>query len=657
MVCCLNPDCKKPINPDSHKFCQQCGTPIVALLRDRFKVIKPLGRGGFGNTYLAEDADRLNERCVVKKLTYQAKEAWEQQKAIDMFASEAQQLKQLGSHPQIPKLTAYFQEGQSLYLVQQYVDGLNLIELLEKNGAFNEAQIRQVLLDVLPVLQSLHDQGVIHRDLKPDNIMRRQDGQHVLIDFGVAKLLKQTAMAHAGVGTIVGSPGYASPEQIQRGRATPVGDLYGLGSSCFHLLSHVSPYHLSLEFNYLWSQNWQQYISHSLSPELCAILDKLLQIEPVHRYQSANDVLQDLRDAPALPQQKAFVQSTQPQISWWSQVPRKVWVGTAIATLGIASLVGVGMLVSTRGDNTATISPDQQAEALLRQGYAKYRKGDYQGAIADYNESIRLNSDSADAFNERGLAKYSLGDYDAALTDYNHSLDLDDQQADAYGNRGLAKHALRDYRAAIEDYDQALRLNPQYAYVYGNRGLSKYNLKDLGGAIADFDQALRLNSNLADVLRNRGRAQYDSGHYQAALEDYDAALRIDADNATAYNGRAHTKGKLGDRQGQLDDLDKALELDPKLVDAYNSRGLAKYQRKDYPGALQDYDSALRLDPKYAVAYYNRGFVKEVQNEIDAARADFQRAADLYQQKGDQRQQDALRELRRLQSADAKQVGN
>lgn len=268
MVCCLNPDCKKPINPDSHKFCQQCGTPIVHLLRDRFKVIKPLGRGGFGNTYLAEDLDRLNEPCVVKKLTYQATEAWEQKKAIEMFASEARQLKQLGHHPQIPKLTAYFQEGQNLYLVQQYVDGHNLIELLERDGAFSEQQIRQVLLDVLPVLQSLHDEGVIHRDLKPDNIMQRRDGKHVLIDFGVAKLLKQTAMAHAGAGTIVGSPGYASPEQIQRGRATPVGDLYGLGSSCFHLLSHVSPYHLSLEFNYLWSEDWQQYIAQSLSPEL-----------------------------------------------------------------------------------------------------------------------------------------------------------------------------------------------------------------------------------------------------------------------------------------------------------------------------------------------------------------------------------------------------
>lgn len=654
MVCCLNPDCKKPINPDSHKFCQQCGTPIVHLLRDRFKVIKPLGRGGFGNTYLAEDLDRLNEPCVVKKLTYQATEAWEQKKAIEMFASEAQQLKQLGHHPQIPKLTAYFQEGQNLYLVQQYVDGHNLIELLEQNGAFSEQQIRQVLLDVLPVLQSLHDQGVIHRDLKPDNIMQRRDGKHVLIDFGVAKLLKQTAMAHAGAGTIVGSPGYASPEQIQRGRATPVGDLYGLGSSCFHLLSHVSPYHLSLEFNYLWSEDWRQYIARPLSPELQKILDKLLQIEPAQRYQSANEVLQDLRVAPELPPPKITLPTRSTLPTKISQLSGKMWA--AIASLGLIGVFGIGY-VAIQANNTVSVSPMSQSEALLRSGYEKYRAGDYQGAIADYDESIDLDNQNADAFNERGLAKYGLQNYQAALSDYDQALTLDDRHSNAYGNRGLTKHALKDYQGAIEDYNQSIRLNPQYAYVYHNRGVSKYNLKDWQGALSDYDQALRIDPKREDTLRHRGRTHYDLGKLRAALADYDEAIRLDGENANAYNGRAHAKGKLGDWKGELADFDKALELDDQLIDAYNGRGLAKYNRKNYREAIQDYNRALRIEPDYAVAYFNRGFVKEVQNDIEGAKADFQKAADLYQKRDDQRRQDALRELRRLRAVEAKQVGN
>lgn len=654
MVCCLNPDCKKPINPDSHKFCQQCGTPIVHLLRDRFKVIKPLGRGGFGNTYLAEDLDRLNEPCVVKKLTYQATEAWEQKKAIEMFASEARQLKQLGHHPQIPKLTAYFQEGQNLYLVQQYVDGHNLIELLERDGAFSEQQIRQVLLDVLPVLQSLHDEGVIHRDLKPDNIMQRRDGKHVLIDFGVAKLLKQTAMAHAGAGTIVGSPGYASPEQIQRGRATPVGDLYGLGSSCFHLLSHVSPYHLSLEFNYLWSEDWQQYIAQSLSPELQKILDKLLQIEPAQRYQSANEVLQDLRVTPELAPPKITLPTRSTLPGKIPQLSGKMWA--AIASLGLIGVFGIGY-VAMQANNTVSVSSMSQSEALLRSGYEKYRAGDYEGAIADYDKSIDLDDQNADAFNERGLAKYGLQNYQAALSDYDQALTLDDRHSNAYGNRGLTKHALKDYQGAIEDYNQSIRLNPQYAYVYHNRGVSKYNLKDWQGALSDYDQALRIDPKREDTLRHRGRTHYDLGKLRAALADYDEAIRLDGENANAYNGRAHAKGKLGDWKGELADFDKALELDDQLIDAYNGRGLAKYNRKNYQEAIQDYNRAIRIEPDYAVAYFNRGFGKEVLNNIEGAKADFQKAADLYQKRGDRRQQDALRELRRLRAAEAKQVGN
>jgi serine/threonine-protein kinase len=461
MVCCLNPDCKKPINPDSHKFCQQCGTPLVLLLRDRFKIIKPLGQGGFGNTYLAKDIDRLNEWCVVKKLTYQAKDAWEQQKAMDMFASEAQQLQQLGHHPQIPKLTAYFQEGQSLYLVQQYVDGLNLLELLEKQGVFNEQQIRQVLLDVLPVLQSLHEQGVIHRDLKPDNIMRRhQDGKHVLIDFGVAKLFKQTAKIHAGVGTIVGSPGYASPEQIQRGRATPVGDLYGLGSSCFHLLSHISPYHLSLEFNYLWSENWQRHISQPLSVELRGILDKLLQIEPAQRYQSAQEVLQDLNNVPALPGVVSVPRSVAKTKALFYP-SRKVLTGAVIALLGFSTVAGLGYVLLAPMTGFMTTSTTERAEALLRQGYEKYQQRDYVGAIADFTESIRLDSTNADAFNERGMAQYGLKKYQTALADYDQALELDPKQALVYFNRGFVKEALADLDGAKADFQRAADLYQQ----------------------------------------------------------------------------------------------------------------------------------------------------------------------------------------------------
>lgn len=297
MLCCLNPDCDRPINPDNLNYCQNCGTALVSLLRSRFKVIEPIGRGGFGKTYLAEDTDKLNEHCIVKQLAYQAQGTWAAQKAIELFKQEAQQLQQLGEHPQIPTLLAYFEEGGYLYLVQQFIKGQNLLKELQQNGKFSDVQISQLLTDILPVLQFTHARGVIHRDIKPENIMRRSsDDKPVLIDFGVAKLISQTVVSPAGTtGTQLGSYGYAPLEQLNEGKASYASDLYALGSTCFQLLSGTNPYDLWASDGFAWTSNWRQYVNTPISSQLGLVMDKLLQREVRDRYQSAAQVLQDLQ--------------------------------------------------------------------------------------------------------------------------------------------------------------------------------------------------------------------------------------------------------------------------------------------------------------------------------------------------------------------------
>ncbi|WP_019501815.1 serine/threonine-protein kinase [Pseudanabaena sp. PCC 6802] len=299
MLCCLNPDCDRPINPDNLNYCQNCGTALTTLLRGRFKVIEPIGRGGFGKTYLAEDTDKLNEHCIVKQLAYQAQGTWAAQKAVELFRQEAQQLQQLGEHPQIPTLLAYFEEGSYLYLVQQFIKGQNLLKELQQNGPFNDAQVTQLLTDILPVLQFTHARGVIHRDIKPENIMRRSsDGKPVLIDFGVAKLISQTVVSAAGAaGTQLGSYGYAPLEQLNEGKASYASDLYALGATCFQLVSGTNPYEPWASDGYTWTSNWRQYVTTPISPQLGLVMDRLLQREVRDRYQSAAQVLQDLQTA------------------------------------------------------------------------------------------------------------------------------------------------------------------------------------------------------------------------------------------------------------------------------------------------------------------------------------------------------------------------
>ncbi|MEH1947537.1 MAG: serine/threonine-protein kinase [Nostoc sp.] len=294
MICCLNPDCSNPLNPNGKKFCQSCSTPLVSLLRNRFRVIRVLSdEGGFGRTYLSEDVDKLNERCVIKQLAPKFQGTWSQKKAMELFAEEAQRLQDLGEHPQIPTLIAYFEQDGCLYLVQQFINGDNLLKELQQRKAYNARDIQSILLDLLPILKFIHDRKVIHRDIKPENIIRnKNDGRLCLIDFGSSKQF--TAKVQQKSGTSIGSHGYSPLEQIRDGKAFPASDLFGVGATCFHLLTGNSPFQLWMESGYAWVSNWREYLRSPINPELDFVIDKLLKKDIQERYQSAEEVLRDL---------------------------------------------------------------------------------------------------------------------------------------------------------------------------------------------------------------------------------------------------------------------------------------------------------------------------------------------------------------------------
>jgi formylglycine-generating enzyme required for sulfatase activity/tRNA A-37 threonylcarbamoyl transferase component Bud32 len=254
-----------------------------------------LGGGGFGKTYLAEDIDRLNTKCVIKQFAPQIQGTGALEKATELFQQEAKQLEQLGTHPQIPGLWAYFEEHSRLYLVQEFIEGENLLVELEKQGTFSEEKIRGLLLDLLPILEVVHQAQVIHRDIKPENIMRRgSDGKLFLIDFGASKQIQGTVKP----GTQIGTFGYAALEQMQDRQVYPATDLYSVGATCFHLLTGIHPWNLYTEEGYSWVKEWRQHLKQSISPQLGTIVDKLLQKEYQQRYQSAGEVLQALVAVP-----------------------------------------------------------------------------------------------------------------------------------------------------------------------------------------------------------------------------------------------------------------------------------------------------------------------------------------------------------------------
>jgi serine/threonine protein kinase len=309
MSYCLNSNCVQPENPLNNQFCHSCGAKL--LLKGRYRGIKTIGQGGFGRTFLAIDEDIPSKpNCVIKQFFPSLQGSNALQKAKELFAQEAVRLDELGRHKQIPQLLAYFEENGQLYLVQQFINGENLLDELKHQGRFDEFKIKELLNSLLPVLQFVHEQNVIHRDIKPENIIRDSQGKLVLIDFGVSKVLTNTVMSNQG--TVVGTNSYAAPEQM-RGMVNFSSDLYSLAVTAIRLLTGCFPQEQNgvlvdeifdvYEMAWCW-ENWLNKHNISLDPNLINILNKMIAQKVGDRFQTSEEILTQLNQSqPTKPSQ------------------------------------------------------------------------------------------------------------------------------------------------------------------------------------------------------------------------------------------------------------------------------------------------------------------------------------------------------------------
>jgi hypothetical protein len=310
MSLCLNPDCSHQNTP-TDKFCHKCGSQL--LLRERYRALKLIGQGGFGKTFQAIDEDKPSKPyCVIKQFFPSAQGTGTLQKAAELFKEEAIRLDSLGRYPQIPELYAYFtaNDGRQ-YLVQEYIEGQNLEQELKQEGVFNEAKIKHLLSEILPILEFIHSKQVIHRDIKPENIIRRKsDNKLILVDFGAAKFV--SPLNRSMTGTIIGSAEYIAPEQ-GNGKAVNASDLYSLGVTCLYLLTGISPFDLFDGGEHEWV--WRQWlVNNPVSNDSGNILDKLIEFGTKKRYQSASEVLQALQIKTSVSISQTTITQTPPSI-------------------------------------------------------------------------------------------------------------------------------------------------------------------------------------------------------------------------------------------------------------------------------------------------------------------------------------------------------
>jgi serine/threonine protein kinase, bacterial len=267
------------------------------LLNNRYRILRSLGEGGFGATFLAEDTQMPSQRqCVIKQLKPITDNPDVYQLVQERFQREAAVLETLGNGcAQIPSLYAYFNEDQKFYLIQEWIDGSTLEQWVQTHGTFSENAARNLWKQLLQILTFVHKQGIIHRDIKPDNIiLRAPQQQPVLIDFGAVRETMGTLVNSNGNPTssiVIGTPGYMSSEQAA-GRPLPSSDLYSLGLTILYALTGKGPQTLPSDPR-TGELQWRDQLTdqNPISPLFAGILDKVIQPHPRDRYPDANAIL------------------------------------------------------------------------------------------------------------------------------------------------------------------------------------------------------------------------------------------------------------------------------------------------------------------------------------------------------------------------------
>jgi serine/threonine protein kinase, bacterial len=273
----------------------------AVLLNNRYRILKTLGRGGFGETYLTEDTHMPSGRkCVLKQLKPIVKSPKTPLWMKERFQREAAILEELGQgHDQIPRLYAYFSEADKFYLVQEWIEGLTLEQYWLQEGNLHRDEVKKILLQLLPVLDYVHSRRIIHRDIKPENIILRQgDNVPFLIDFGAVKEAIATEInensSSSSFSASIGTPGYMSSEQAA-GRPIYSSDLYSLGLTMIFLLTGKSPNELETDprdGEIIWVEH-----AHNLDPELSKIINQAIRFHPRDRFTSAKEMLDAFLEA------------------------------------------------------------------------------------------------------------------------------------------------------------------------------------------------------------------------------------------------------------------------------------------------------------------------------------------------------------------------
>lgn len=524
---------------------------------EHYHLIRLLGEGGFGQVYLAENIYRKTKVAVkILKVQLSIEE-------FHIFLNEARVVRL--KHPHIIPVLDFGVERKTAtpFIVMDYAPNGTLRQRHRRGERVHASVVVQYVKELSEALQYAHEENLIHRDVKPENMLVGQQQDILLSDFGIAIPSQSGRISMQLSQEIKGTYYYMAPEQFH-GKPSRASDQYALGIVAYEWLNGDCP------FNGTFYEVLGQHM-HVLPPSL---RERGVAISPMMEQVVMRALAKDARQRFACV--RDFALALEQSFKKEENTKREY------------------------GDEARGGKEDIRKEELGR----RIRENAYQEEKEDTfkrtwvtRQTPYVSRKSSKQWIEEGNSHSSAGRYEEAIGAYSQAINLEPRNIGAYFQRGCAYHQLGLYQRAASEFDQVIALDPVNARAYYRKGLAYYKLRLYQRAISNFDLTIALNPNDVEAYDKCGSAYFHLEQYPRAINEFDQALALDPRNVTVYYKRGFASLQIGLYQQAVNDFDRVIALDPKDAWAYYNRGSAYDQLGYYERARSDYDQALALEPK------------------------------------------------------------
>jgi serine/threonine protein kinase/Flp pilus assembly protein TadD len=690
-------------NPETSRFCADCGTQLLpaqdiqvshtetiqtsmielttgSAFAKRYQVVEELGKGGMGKVYRVLD-QKLNEEVALKLIK---PEIALDKKTVERFSHELKVARKI-VHKNIARMFDLNEEKGTHYITMEYVRGEDLKRLIRKIGQFSAGKAVSIAKQVCEGLAEAHRLGIIHRDLKPQNIMVDEEGNVRIMDFGIARSLKEKGITGAGV--LVGTPEYMSPEQVEGKEIDERSDIYSLGIVIYEMVTGRAPFEGDTPFSVALKQKTEtpphpKKINSQLPEDLDNLILRCLEKDKSNRYQSAEEVLSDLNKIEeGLPTTERVIPKRAPLTAREITVTfklRKLLVPAAVAVLIIAAAIAIWQFLPRKEPARRSITVINFINQTGDKSYDYLQAAIPNLLITSLEQSRYLRVSTWERMHDL-LKQAGKANVEAIDSELGFELcRMDGVEAIVLGSFVKAGNM---FATDVKVLDVASKRMLKSASSKGEgvqsilekqiNELSKEISKGIG--ISD-RKAEAVQTKIADMTTSsmeaynfflKGRDEYEKYYYGQAQESLKKAVELDPNFAVAYLYLARTLSRLAETKESREAFEKAKALSQKatekerlyieafyasaiernpekslrilkeLEEKYPKEKQAHYElgafyvdRRMFDQAIQEFNKALELDPSFGSALNDLAYTYTDMGNFDKALEYFQKYASL-----------------------------